>query len=176
MLEFIASDLPLGIDFAEIGLHILNFAILFVALYLLLYKPVKKFIAKRRDAYRAVEEENKKAAEEAEKIKSEYSVLMEKAREDAVKIAEEAHVKAKLTEAQVLESAKAEADKILDEAKIDAETLKRQAQEEVATSVASLASSLASEILSREIAENDNDNAIEAIISDWKNGGEDENA
>lgn len=176
MLEFIASDLPLGIDFAEIGLHILNFAILFVALYLLLYKPVKKFIAKRRDAYRAVEEENKKAAEEAEKIKSEYSVLMEKAREDAVKIAEEAHVKAKLTEAQVLESAKAEADKILDEAKIDAETLKRQAQEEVATSVASLASSLASEILSREIAENDNDNAIEAIISDWKNGGEGENA
>lgn len=176
MLELIASDLPLGIDFAEIGLHILNFAILFVALYLLLYKPVKKFIAKRRDTYRAVEEENKKAAEEAEKIKSEYSVLMEQAREDAVKITEEAHVKAKLTETQVLESAKAEADKILDEAKIDAETLKRQAREEVATSVATLATSLASEILSREIAAKDNDGAIDAIISDWKNGGEGENA
>lgn len=172
MLNFLASDLPLGLNFAEIGLHILNFAILFIALYILLYKPVKKFIAKRRDTYRAAEEENRKAAEEAEKIKAEYSAFMEQAREDAVKITEEAHLNAKLTEEQILEEARAEAAKILGEAKNDALGLKRQAQEEVATSVATLATSLASEILSREIAAKDNDGAIDAIISEWKDGGE----
>ena len=42
-------NLPLNIDFQQILLHLLNFVILAGGLYLLLYKPVNKFIKKRRN-------------------------------------------------------------------------------------------------------------------------------
>ena len=40
-------SLPLNIDFQQILLHMLNIVLLFGGLYLLLYKPVKKFMDER---------------------------------------------------------------------------------------------------------------------------------
>ena len=45
-------NIPLNIDFQQILLHLLNFAILGGGLYLLLYKPVKQFMEKREAYYR----------------------------------------------------------------------------------------------------------------------------
>ena len=42
--------MPLNIDWQQILLHLFNFCILAIALYFLLYKPIKKYMAKR-DAY-----------------------------------------------------------------------------------------------------------------------------
>ena len=39
--------MPLNIDWQQILLHLLNFAILAGGLYFLLYAPVKSFMAKR---------------------------------------------------------------------------------------------------------------------------------
>ncbi len=64
--------MPLGIDFAQILLHLLNVVILFGGLYLLLYSPVKKFIKKREDYYRGLDEQAKEKLEDAEKSKAEY--------------------------------------------------------------------------------------------------------
>ena len=45
------NNIPLNIDWQQILLHLLNFAILAGGLYLLLYKPVKAFMAKREGWY-----------------------------------------------------------------------------------------------------------------------------
>ena len=47
-------NVPLNIDWQQILLHLMNFAILAGGLYLLLYKPVKQFMAKRRPITRAL--------------------------------------------------------------------------------------------------------------------------
>ena len=43
--------MPLNIDWRQILLHLFNFCILAIALYFLLYKPVKNFMAKRSARY-----------------------------------------------------------------------------------------------------------------------------
>ena len=53
----VLTGLPLNIDFQQILLHLANFAILFVGLYILLYKPVKDFMAKREAHYKEMDDE-----------------------------------------------------------------------------------------------------------------------
>ena len=43
--------MPLNINWQQILLHLLNLVILIVGLYLILYKPVKKFMKKRNVTY-----------------------------------------------------------------------------------------------------------------------------
>ena len=43
------TGVPLNVDWQQILLHLLNFTILFGALYILLYKPVKDFMKGRAD-------------------------------------------------------------------------------------------------------------------------------
>ena len=63
-------NIPLNIDWQQILLHLLNFAILAGGLYLLLYKPVKAFMAKREDWYQAQADEAEKTRQEAEALKA----------------------------------------------------------------------------------------------------------
>lgn len=58
--------LPLNIDWQQILLHLFNFLILAGGLYLLLYKPVKQFMEKREAAYKAMDDEARQKAEQAE--------------------------------------------------------------------------------------------------------------
>ena len=44
-------NIPLNIDWQQIVLHLMNFAILAGGLYFLLYNPVNKFMANRGDYY-----------------------------------------------------------------------------------------------------------------------------
>ena len=47
-------NIPLNIDWQQILLHLLNFAILAGGLYLLLYKPVKAFMEQRQAYYQGI--------------------------------------------------------------------------------------------------------------------------
>ena len=51
-------NIPLNIDWQQILLHLLNFAILAGGLYLLLYKPVKAFMEQRQAYYQYHEKLN----------------------------------------------------------------------------------------------------------------------
>lgn len=116
--------MPLNIDWQQILLHLLNFFILAFVLYLLLYKPVKKFMEKRKAYYREMEEKAKTALDDAEKSRREYD---EKAKEikahgeDLKKRAAEEVEKYRQSE---MKAAKEEAEKIITKAKTDGETEK----------------------------------------------------
>lgn len=58
--------MPLNIDWRQILLHLLNFAILAGGLYFLLYRPVKDFMAKRERHYRDIDERAEKTLRDAE--------------------------------------------------------------------------------------------------------------
>ncbi len=66
------AALPLNIDPQQILLHLLNFVILFAGLWLLLYKPVRNFMKKRKEYYEQMEESAKEKEREAEEKRSAY--------------------------------------------------------------------------------------------------------
>ena len=64
--------MPLNIDWQQILLHLLNFVILFAGLWLLLYKPVRKFMNSRREHYEKMDADAEKKSAEAEEKRAEY--------------------------------------------------------------------------------------------------------
>ena len=64
--------MPLNIDWQQILLHLFNFVILFGMLYFLLYAPVKKFMDKRTEYYKNMDDEAKNKLLKADELKNEY--------------------------------------------------------------------------------------------------------
>lgn len=116
-------SLPLNIDWQQILLHLFNFAILSGGLYMLLYKPVKDFMTKREEEYKAKDEEANRIVDEAKSLKEQYETHMivvdkeiENKRLDAERELEEYHD-------QQVKYAHEEADRIIDRAR---ESAKRE--------------------------------------------------
>ncbi|MDO5689975.1 MAG: ATP synthase F0 subunit B [Tissierellia bacterium] len=61
------NGVPLNINWQQILLHFFNFTILALGLYLLIYEPVVKFMEKRTDYFRSLDEQAQAALQEAEK-------------------------------------------------------------------------------------------------------------
>ena len=74
--------MPLNIDWQQILLHWMNLAILTGGLYVLLYKPVKEFIAKREEHYRQMEGEAADKLAQAEQVRAEYQAKLDGADEE----------------------------------------------------------------------------------------------
>ena len=74
--------MPLNIDWQQILLHWMNLAILTGGLYILLYKPVKEFIAKREEHYRQMEGEAADKLAQAEQVRAEYQAKLDGAGEE----------------------------------------------------------------------------------------------
>ncbi|MCQ2512773.1 MAG: ATP synthase F0 subunit B [Lachnospiraceae bacterium] len=136
------TGVPLNIDFQQILLHLLNFAILFFVLYLILYKPVRKFIDQRNAKYKELDDQAKANLEASEKAKVEYLYKMENAEKEAaaakVKAMDEAneyakervnaaHAEAERIIANAQNMAEAERDKIIAEAGQQIEDLAKEA-------------------------------------------------
>ena len=112
--------MPLNIDWRQILLHLFNFCILALALYFLLYKPVKNFMEKRKAHYEEEAEKSAKLKSEAEEMKKEYAEKLNNA---------DAEIEAKRSEAlhelhvyreKLVGEAETEAGQIVEKAKKDA--------------------------------------------------------
>lgn len=112
--------MPLNIDWQQILLHLFNFSLLSLGLYILLYKPVKNFMDARTAYYEGLEKEtevrlaNAKVLEEAkQKELDNVHAEMDKVRE---KILKESQEQAK----QNIESSKEQGKHIIEQAKQNA--------------------------------------------------------
>ena len=85
--------MPLNIDFQQIFLHLLNFTILFGALYFLLYSPVKNFMAKRTAYYEDMDNQARQRLEDADQVKADYEQKLESAGEEIRRRSEQAQQK-----------------------------------------------------------------------------------
>lgn len=128
-------NIPLNIDWQQILLHLFNFVILFGGLYFLLYKPVKKFMAKREEHYKEIDEKTSNALADAEKLKADYTLKLEEADETIRNRRLESQREAKEAADAKIDEAKAQAEKIISNAKADAQRCKdkiiEQSQEEI---------------------------------------------
>ena len=69
-------NIPLNIDWQQILLHLFNFVILAGGLYLLLYRPVKNFMKKREEHYKAMDQQARQDRQEAQQLKEDYQARL----------------------------------------------------------------------------------------------------
>ena len=143
------TGVPLNIDWQQILLHLFNFTILFGALYILLYKPVKDFMAKREEYYSDMDSKATQALAEAEGRQKEYE---KKINDLETKIRDEKSRMSKEVEAERerrMGEAKSEAEKIVADARTEADREKSEilasAQKEISEMVTGAVEKLALE-------------------------------
>lgn len=140
-------NIPLNIDWQQILLHLLNFAILALGLYLLLYKPVKKFMDQRTAYYRDMDAEAKEKLDQAAAMEEEYRARISSAESEIMQMKANA---AKETEAAAglrMQEAKAQAEKILTDARANAEAERGKIIAGAQTEIMELASSAAEKLV-----------------------------
>ena len=115
------TGVPLNIDWQQILLHLFNFTILFGALYILLYKPVKDFMEGREAHYADMDSKAEQALADAENSKASYE---KKEKEFDEEVRAEKNRLSKEIEAERerrLAAARGEAEKIISDARGEAE-------------------------------------------------------
>lgn len=132
-------SIPLNIDFQQILLHLFNLTILGGGLYLLLYKPVKKFMDGRREAIVMREKEVDQEWQEAEKVKVAYEKRLEEADAEIQKRKKEAEEALAKNEEMQLQSARRSAHEIVERANQDARRIHEQMLEDASREIRSLA-------------------------------------
>ena len=140
-------NIPLNIDWQQILLHLLNFAILAGGLYLLLYKPVKAFMAKREGWYQQQADAAEKTRQEAEALKAEAQTRIDAAAQEAQTIRAKAQTDAQEDARNIQESARAQAEKLLSDARAQAESDCRKLMEASQQQVKELVSAAAEKLL-----------------------------
>lgn len=99
---------PLNIDWQQILLHLFNFLILAGGLYLLLYKPVKTFMEKRKTYYADMDAAAKAKMTEAETERQQYADRLKDAEAEIADMKRQAAAEAKSAGDAYIEDAKAE--------------------------------------------------------------------
>jgi ATP synthase B/B' CF(0) family protein len=143
-------NIPLNIDWQQILLHFFNFSILVGGLYLLLFKPVKSFMAKREKHYADMESAAVAREKDTEELKAEMAK-----REAAfdTELEEKRAAAAKEAEAfaqQQRDAAKAQADRILSDAKSAAENERQKIVAEANREAVAIAEEAMEKLLAKE--------------------------
>lgn len=154
----------LGLGGWEILFHAINLVLLVVALYFLLYKPVKNIVANHRKKLDDINSENLRMREETDALKNEYSDMKQKALEESATISKRAEERSK----EIIEEAQQKADAILESAQKEALLEKQRIKHELYDSVGHIAVDIAEKILSREVSEEDNRKLIDESLSEWE--------
>ena len=164
----IVSDAILGLDLIKFLLHLLNFAILFVCLWLILYKPVMKSIRARQDRIRAEKEETERNLKESEEAKEQAETRLKELQSEIESKKKEAEKAAAEKYEAVVNEASARAAEIVKDAENRATIQANKAIESAKSDIKDIAVSLAESILDDKIKDVD-DKMIENAIKEWRN-------
>ncbi len=119
--------MPLNIDWQQILLHLLNFAILAGGLYFLLYKPVKSFMAKREQHYKEMNDAAETNRAEAAELRKATQEKYDAAVDEIIHMRTKASDEIEAEKQRLLGEARAEARRILETAGKTAEMRSKKA-------------------------------------------------
>lgn len=120
--------------------QLINFGVVFVILYFLIFKPLFKTTGERSATIEKSLKEAKEIEERLNKTKAEQVVLIQEAKQEAMKILEEASRKADQKKAELVEKAKEEIGALINREKakmqVDKAATLKEIKEEVAALIA----------------------------------------
>ncbi len=154
------------LDPIYVGLHILNLIVMVLVLKKLVYKPVSKFMQKRKEDVeqqtKAAEDALSAAKELSEKVELEKQELEKNTRNQCYSELAQAHAKAE----QIIADAKQEAQKITKEAGEQAQQLLDAAKEQQRQSAAALAVDIAAAVLPEALTEQQQRELLNASVEE----------
>ncbi|MEG1513438.1 MAG: F0F1 ATP synthase subunit B [Clostridia bacterium] len=140
--------------------HTINALILLVAMYFLLYKPVRKFMNARADKINGqLDDAQKTQAQAQAALAQSQDVLSGTDHEIAQRLADE-QKRLQVQRNNMLSDAKAEGDRIMAKARKEADMLLKNAHETMQRQAADLAIEIASKVLEREVCAADHEQMI----------------
>ncbi|MBR3396556.1 MAG: ATP synthase F0 subunit B [Lachnospiraceae bacterium] len=143
----------LGIDIQQIFLHLLNFGILFGGLYFILYNPVKKFMDKRVEYYKQMDEEASKKLDEAEALKAEREESLSTLQTEISEKRAEADKELNSYREARTKAAKEEAQKIIDNATAAAQREHDRIIEQSSSELTDLAVKAAKKVMDEPVSD-----------------------
>jgi len=164
----ILADSPLNLNPIEILWHIVNLVILVAGLWLILFKPVKKFIARRSESVAKIVDSNTQLSEEIEKQKAERDNLIAENKKEIKRASEEAAAAAKVRANDIIERANIQANEILQKSRQDSKLEQARVLNDLNQQIAEISVSVAEKILERDISSKDNEKLIEEALENWK--------
>ena len=141
---------PLNFDPQQVLLHWLNLVILVGGLYFILYRPVKKFIAKREDYYRNLEQQADDKIAQAEQFKAEYGEKLAAADDEIHQARARAQQAVEQSTQEQLNQARAQAEEIVAQARAQADRIKEQAVHDSQDEIRRLAETAAGRLAIRQ--------------------------
>lgn len=132
-------NIPLNIDWQQILLHLLNFLVLSLGLYLLLYNPVKKFMEERTEYYRRLEAEAQEKLRQAEDLEISRKERLDNIEAEIETRRVKAMQESKQAADALLQSAREEAEKLLSDAQETAQKERVKILEDAQQEIASMA-------------------------------------
>lgn len=139
-------SIPLNIDWQQILLHLFNFAILAGGLYLLLYRPVKRFMEQREAYYQNIHQEAEQAKEQADQLKAAYQARLSEVDTAIARRREDADKELKEYRARQIADAQHEAEQILAKAQESAQREKEDLVSKASKELVDLAVTAAEKI------------------------------
>jgi len=146
----------------------LNTAILFTALYFLLYKPVNKFLGARKERVQKEMDDAKALRVQADSAVLDIADKQKAAHMEAVEQAEKIQEQARASAKKLIDAAEAEAKRIVDNAGKAASEAVENNKQEMRDFAAALAIDISSKVLSREITDEDQQRLIDEFINEVK--------
>ena len=156
----------MGIDIDVVRMleYVVNVVILVLILNKLLYKPVNKFLKARQDKVNAALDDAAAKQQEAENLHKQYDELVSQSRTESAEALRQANEQASRQADQIVSEAREQARQILQQAHSDVEKQMKLAREQSHDEVVSMAVSMASRILGREVSAEDNAEVIKAFF------------
>lgn len=154
----------LSIDVGTIIFTLCNLLILFWVFKHFLFGRVHKILDERQNDVSETYKKADDALDHAKKLESEYTGLMEGAKEESAEMIKVASKKAQMRSDEIISEAKSEASAILAKADEDVEREKKRAQNELRGEISELAVLVAEKVVEKEINEADHDRFINDFI------------
>lgn len=148
----------------SILLHVVNAAILLVALYFLLYRPVRKFMNNRSAG---VAKELQDVMDAQEKLRVEQNEAQDEvkaARKQAADTVAQSVAQAQEQAQHILTDAHSDAELTLKQARTETEFMRKNARNEMRDEVANLSVELAGRILQREVKQDDHAKLVDDFL------------
>ena len=148
----------------DVIINIINILILFFVTKALLYKPVKKYLAARREKEVAAMAAAETAKKEAEEAKTKYEALLSDAEAEKDRLLEQAGADAAAVVADARKTAEKQAEALREETLRAAEAEKAKLLEGAEREIGQTAVALSEKILGREVSDEDNRRLIDAFF------------
>ena len=162
--------MPLNINFQQILLHLLNFAVLFAILYFLLYKPVKNFMDNREQYYKDIDDNASAQLKDAEQLKAEYAKKLELAEDEIAILKQKAQKELEQASAIKIKMAEHEARKIISDAREDIENQRAKMLKDAKSEITEMVTGAAEKL----VTTSKTSEAFDAFLDVAKRGEADE--